>query len=219
MRYNEIMSETRLNFPQFALVVSEEMRRALLQPFDKDTHGREAHMTVDSVASWIRDRVPKKLTPPQMLSHPKYGQEFENWLVERYAEVKQKLAPMFARRDISAHRFIKVDRDWFHRPRTDLGVYWTYDAKAWDAEIGAYPIWGNQGTDDLIVQASVPHNSVDWIRTIRAHMDYDSGDREYELRLIPKARVNVTSIKTGTWAGSRKRAELLGKLPKTDFTA
>jgi hypothetical protein len=149
-------------------------------------------MSADSLESYISDRMSNDVSVDALADHP----QFERWLHARYQEVTAKLMPLFRQRELLAHRVIKVGRKWLAQPRTDLGIYWTYDMAGWDAEIGAHAIWGGKQGTEIVIEAMVPHSSVDWVRTIRAHMDYFSGDREYELRVKKGAPVQVRSIKT-----------------------
>lgn len=196
MRYREL-TETASELPRFEDVVTPAMRTAFADVFDRTTHGREAYMSVDSVEQWLQDRMPDRTNDPDILGDPTFQAAFETWLRARYREVARKLARLVAKPTIKAWRVLRVDQDWLRQPRRDLGIYWTYNLRRWNEEIGAYPVWADNDTNaiDVLVTAEVPHASVDWLRTIRAHMDYHSGDREFELRLAPGSPVTVQSVR------------------------
>jgi hypothetical protein len=185
----EIMTEATQVLPRFEDVVTPAMRAALDHEFDRSVHGPEGYMTSDSREQWIRDRMPKG-------SDAEIDAAFEDWLRARYQEVRRKLARLAARPTIKAWRVLRVARGWLQHPRTDLGIYWTYNLRRWNEEIGAYPVWADEASNtiDLLITAEVPNATVDWLRTFRAHMDYYSGDREYELRLKPGSPVGVSKV-------------------------
>jgi hypothetical protein len=199
MRYRELITEAAL--PRFEDVVTPEMRAALDDEFDRNVHGREGYMTADSMQEWIRDR-------------PKIGDAdidaaFEDWLHARYQVVRRKLARLAARPVIKAWRVLRVDQSWLQHPRTDLGIYWTYNLRLWNDEIGAHPIWADKAANsiDLLIAAEVPNATVDWVRTFRAHMDYFSGDREFELRLQAGSPVMVHKVQD---LGTRRSVQVTG---------
>jgi hypothetical protein len=167
------------------------MRAALDHEFDRSVHGPEGYMTSDSREQWIRDRMPEG-------SDSDIDAAFENWLHARYRFVRRKLSRLAARPTFKAWRVLRVDRGWLQHPRHDLGIYWTYNLRRWQQEIDAYPIWADEdeagNTIDILITADVPNATVDWLRTFRAHMDYYSGDREYELRLKPGSPVAVRKV-------------------------
>lgn len=121
-----------------------------------------------------------------------------SWLPERYRYVVEKLNGIAKQRGkYLVHRVIRVPADW--REQEDpirLGIYWTYDLEEWDASIGAYPVWGHNAEGiDIIIEALVTPDQINWVDTIKANMDYHSGDMENELRLIAGQPVLVRSIK------------------------
>lgn len=217
MRYFDIMiSEVQrpTALPSFDEVVTPKMRAAFTQEFKRSYHGKEAFMTATGLDSWIIDWIKKRnLGMDDVLANPRYAKRFEAWLRGRYIEVIEKLTPLYAKPSFIAHRVIKVRPVWFEHPRTALGIYWTYDIEEWEMEIGAYAIWSKikNGTE-IVIEAAIQHASVDWIRTVRSHMDYYSGDREYELRVFPGVDLQVMAIR------SMATKENLA-IPKVHFTA
>lgn len=153
-------------------------------------------------AKWLPDNYPR---PPEdvkqlwlardesIIDTPWFRQVMILWANERYDEVIQKLKHL-AGRPILAHRFIRTTLEKFSQAKisghTDLGIHWTWSIGDWD---GAGAVWGDGGTEFLI-EAVIPEQSIDWTLTIMANMDYYSGDRENELRLIPGGEVFVRSI-------------------------
>ncbi len=88
-----------------------------------------------------------------------------------------------------------------------LGLYWTYDFDGWNESVGAYSIWADKTHHfgaDIIIDAMVDPKSIDWETTIKANMDWFSGDREHEMRLHRGATIGVTGIEVVDAENSRK---------------
>lgn len=141
-------------------------------------------------AKWLPKNYPR---PPEnvkqmwldrdedIINTPWFRQVMVLWANERYDEVIQKLRHL-ANRPILAHRFIRTTMEKFTQAK-EVG----------QTDLGAGAVWGDGGTEFLI-EAVIPEQSIDWTLTIMANMDYYSGDRENELRLIPGSEVFVRSI-------------------------
>jgi hypothetical protein len=121
MRYLEMITESTRVLPRFEDVVTPEMRVALDNEFERDVHGPEGYMSADSIEQWTRDR--------SEVDDADIAATFEDWLHDRYRFVYRKLARVAARPVIKAWRVLRVDHGWLRHPRTDLGIYWTYNLR------------------------------------------------------------------------------------------
>lgn len=146
-----------------------------------------------------------EMSPRTPLKSKRFQDRVAEWANARYDEVitklKTDLRTLFRNGRINIFRVMRVPNHWFEKVidsgHTSLGVYWTYDLKQWEAEIGAYPIWADDKLEghDILIKASVAIHDVDWSYTILSHMDWHSGDREFELRIKPGAPVHVLGIR------------------------
>lgn len=195
------ITQQRLNpvIPSFEEVVDHKMIAALDREWSKRYHARHAYMGVNSIHSWVDDRMTRDMfarADDKTFANTDVQSGFMEWLRIRYLEVVDKLRPLMEQPEIRVWRVIRVPPAWFHNPRSDLGVYWTYDIAGWDEEVGLHSIWGSKRPgQDIVIEADVLWNGVDWIKTIRAHIDYLSGDREFEIRVKPMAPLRVISIR------------------------
>lgn len=120
------------------------------------------------------------------------------WAAARYDNVIAKLKEAgLDRGDIRAHRFLRAPHskwEWGARHgAVDLGLHWTYDIESWGDGMA---IWASSEDEmEWLVEAIIPAESIDWPNTIMSNMDYYSGDREYEVRVLSGADVRVKSIR------------------------
>jgi hypothetical protein len=166
---------------------------------DKKPHLRWSWDTaIDMVQTWHRE-LPKHVLDiddiHDRIETPEFAELVRGWAVARYKEVMIKLeAVPHPGGHYRIHRTIKVNPHYLvMREHTKLGVYWTYDRNSWD---DFEPIWSTHrtGGKDIVIEADVVSSSIDWRTTILANMDWESGDREYEIRLFPLAPVTVLDI-------------------------
>lgn len=127
----------------------------------------------------------------------------QDWARARFNEVREKLSQIpLTPSGYRLHRVMRVPGDWLSKAKasghTSLGIHWTYDLNGWDAEVGAYPVWADKidASVDILIDAFVRPDHVDWTYTILSNMDWMSGDREFEMRVRKGAPIQVTSIAT-----------------------
>lgn len=137
----------------------------------------------------------------EAITRPEFRVALERWARARLEDVEAKLAEVplhdgFYR----IHRVMRVPARWWAKVKkqgqTNLGVHWTYDLAEWNAEIGARPVWAPDDMKgaDITIEALVKPEDVDWPYTVMSHMDWYSGDREYEMRVLPGRKVEVIAI-------------------------
>lgn len=143
----------------------------------------------------------RNLESSKAITRPEFRARLEQWARARLAEVEEKLQAVAMTNGLyRVHRVMRVPARWWSKVRkaghTTLGVHWTYSLEDWDAEIGAHPVWAPDDMKgvDITIEAMVAPADVDWPYTVMAHMDWYSGDREYELRVLPGHSVEVISI-------------------------
>lgn len=124
---------------------------------------------------------------------PEFTKLILKWAQARYHNVEQKLADLpRGGHGVKISRIMRVPLEKFEQARrdghADLGVHWTFAPDDWDF----YVVWGqdNPGVD-VIIEAEAPDSSIDWFNTYLSNMDYESGDTEDELRVLPDAPIHV----------------------------
>lgn len=128
---------------------------------------------------------------------PEFRQMATWWLDQKYDYVVDRLSKVAKHNGLySIKRVMKVSNDWLagvkRTGKTSIGIYWTYDADAWDFE----PVWSDSSTAgvDVVFHALVSPDSVDWHYTIMAGMDWQSGENEFEIRLRRGAALDVFQV-------------------------
>lgn len=120
-----------------------------------------------------------------------FKERLTRWAHERYDEVIEKLdaVPLEDGR-YSIRRKIKVLPGW--KPSDGLGIYWSFDI----AEVD--PPWASEDMQqngiDVELHGLVAPQYVDWYYTILANMDWFSGDREQEIRVVRGAPIELVSV-------------------------
>jgi len=69
-----------------------------------------------------------------------------------------------------------------------LGSFWSF------GPAGAEPYWGSEDHDDVLIEAMVRGDQIDWITTIRRNMNYVHGENEQEVFLRPGTPVQLLSV-------------------------
>jgi hypothetical protein len=119
------------------------------------------------------------------------------WCDNRYDEVIARLTAIEKHSGLySIHRIMKVPTNWAATVQrigqTSLGIYWTYDPHAWDFE----PVWSDLKSEgvNVVIHAVVDPSHIDWHHTIMAGMDWETGENEYELRVLKGSPLFVQSV-------------------------
>ena len=126
-----------------------------------------------------------------LLVSPEFKELVLKWAHSRYDEVVAVLSQIPLRNGkYSLHRIMKVPLNFLNSQKITLGLHWTYDIESWEEP---YPVWAdaNLSGHDLMFEALVDPQYIDWEYTILANMDWYSGDREFEMRPTKGAPLDV----------------------------
>lgn len=174
---------------------------------DKEFGGDDAD---DMASTWGLD-----------VESPEFEKRVWSWAQARFNEVYEKLSAIpLTPNGYRVHRVMRVPGNWLGNAqktgRANLGIHWTYDLDSWDSEIGAYPVWADEieGSVDILIDALVRPEHVDWTYTFLANMDWMSGDREFEMRIKKAAPIQVTEIITRD-----ETPQTIGPIKGIKFTA
>jgi hypothetical protein len=123
--------------------------------------------------------------------------DFENWLKYemeyRFNEKKDLFNKLFFGGRIIIYRAMKVNKSWIQKlskSNTKLGIYWAFKKNS------AEPHWGyHKGTtEDVLIQASVTKDQVDWEGTYYANLSPSTGEEEKEIRLKENQKIQIEAL-------------------------
>ncbi|TLX16148.1 hypothetical protein [Rhizobium sp. MHM7A] len=125
----------------------------------------------------------------EVLDDPEFRATMVHWLAHRFRYVLSELETT----DVTQlGRRMSVDPEWktaIDRHEATVGVYWG------DLPLDSGAFWHDENKPvDVYMEASVSHDDIDWIGTIRARLDYLTGDEEREIRLKEDVKVLVTRL-------------------------
>lgn len=157
----------------------------------KTTDGKPMHNddAYDMSATWGYDDGLE--TEEYDVASNEFKERLNKWAQERYDEVIEKLdaVPLEDGR-YNIRRKIKVLRGW--EPSNGLGIYWSFDIAEVDAPWASKDM--QQNGIEVELHGLVAPQYVDWYYTILSNMDWFSGDREQEIRVIRGSPIELVSV-------------------------
>ncbi len=117
----------------------------------------------------------------------KFWNGFKDWLKLRYNYVIKQLNKDVDQKPIKVYRSLLVDQDWF--PKSPLGIYWSTSSGV--IPYGATP---DNSKKEVVLEAIIQKNDIDWIETIRSRMDYLNGDVEHEIQIKPGTNIQLIDV-------------------------
>jgi hypothetical protein len=125
-------------------------------------------------------------------------EDFKNWIeyeIEyRYNNIIDKLSDLA---DINGRikiwRVLAVDNNWLNHLKKEglhLGIYWSYEKDVAEAH------WGYNKDTNLYarIESSVDEKHVNWIDTIKANLNFATGDEEKEIRLFKGTLLKIENL-------------------------
>lgn len=119
---------------------------------------------------------------------------FSNYVDENYSEAEWDITSKIKNGHLTIWRSITAPEDW--NPESQHpGIFWTYDENV------AEPHWGQfgEGHVEWIMQATVPLDAIDWLRTLIMSGNPDFR-HEKEIRLVDNFPVKLD----GYWQDGKK---------------
>lgn len=192
------MSTPHSRYPRFEDVVTKEWFDAVISNGAWDpTHGSPLDHWIDDLKNGALGNSLKfpphleKCNDTDVLADPEFKSVLHTWLRVRYEYVVSELN---ATNVTKIGRRMSVDADWPNEIKKSIattGIYW-----------GSLPLdTGSFWYDDnkpvhVYLEASISHDTIDWVGTIRARIDYLTGDEEREIRLKEETFVIITRLDT-----------------------
>ena len=126
-------------------------------------------------------------------------EDFKKWikyeLEYRYDDVIDELSNLpDDNGNIKIWRRITVDEKWlksFKREGKRLGIYWSFEKEA------SEPHWGyrNKGKNILVTfEAVINEKHVDWVSTIKANLNFNTGREEKEITLFKNTPIKLLGV-------------------------
>jgi hypothetical protein len=112
-------------------------------------------------------------------------------LTSYYENFMDNIYDIISNNTLKIYRSITVDDDWldnFIIDNRNIGIYWSFDENA------AEPHWGEYGKNEVIFEALINENEIDWKTTIELNVNPTYSD-EKEIRLFENTELNIISIK------------------------
>jgi hypothetical protein len=131
----------------------------------------------------------------EQIAEIKDSADFKNYvkydLEYKFDETVHNLASHITDGKVSMWRVILVKPEWIQHLSQyggRLGIYWSFEKNA------AEPHWGEYGKNEVIFEALINENEIDWKTTIELNVNPTYSD-EKEIRLFENTELNIISIK------------------------
>jgi hypothetical protein len=194
--------------PKFEDVVTKEWLHAVIANGAWDArHGSPLDRWIDDLRDGALGKsfkFPKHLAACEdadALNDPEFQATMVQWLRHRFRYV---LSGLEATDVTQIGRRMSVHTEWkteIEKHEATVGVYWG------DLPLDSGAFWYDENKPvDIYMEASVSHDDVDWAATIRARLDYLTGDEEREIRLSENAIITITRLEVD----SKPYEEMIG---------
>jgi hypothetical protein len=163
------------------------------QYWDDNTGGREMGSDLESmIDAWNSDE-----GTSHEADSPLIKRKVTAWAKERYDWAIEKLSQVPLEDGLySVKRTIQVPQTW--QPADGLGVYWSFDID-YDGVDSPWATDEMRNTGrQVLLHGMVRPDHVDWTNTILANMDWYSGDREQEIRVLKGSPVHLIAFDENT---------------------
>jgi hypothetical protein len=184
------------SIPSFEEVVTNDWLNAVFENGVWDpTHGSPVDRWIDDLRDGTLGKsaqLPKHLIgaeDSELLTDPEFKAIMVGWLRLRFNHVMSELEAT----DITqVGRRMSVDNDWvsaLENGKSSVGIYWG------DLPLDSGEFWYDEDQPvDIYMEASISHDDIDWVSTIRARMDYLTGDEEREIRLKENTTISISLL-------------------------
>lgn len=166
------------------------------RPHTRDMHNDHAWDMFDDYNEDMPEEI-QDMDPDEAIATSAFKRWVLRWAQARYRNVESKLSSLpRGPHGVKVSRMMRVPLSKFADAQrsgaTDLGVHWTFAPDQWDMNA----VWAKTDEgDDVVIDAEVAEEHIDWFNTYMANMDYYSGDEEHEIRIKPGAPVHVLRVR------------------------
>lgn len=182
--------------PKFEEIVTREWLEAAITNGAWDPiHGSPLDRWIDDLKDGTLGKAfefPRHLADcddAEALNDPELRATMTHWLRHRFRYVLSELETTDVTR---IGRRMSVDHEWkseVQMQEATVGIYWG------DLPLDSGAFWYDENKPvDVYMEASVSYEDIDWSATIRARLDYVTGDEEREIRLKEDAKVEIIRL-------------------------